>query len=226
MAICIPGPLVTAISGDVGGATFAQTRHGQIVRKRAVKLKKHSAALSFRRARFQSFHRQWEDLTDTLRTAWNVAGKRYVVHNRFGTPRTLTGFQLWMQTAMQMRYVSFTVVTTPPYMQAYPPPASLTLDFTVGGPFNITVPDPPGMPGVWARVYAARPVNSRTLTYVHHWRAVKYFAADGAAHDWFTPFTEVLGEPVVNEVVYIRTHHYLWDRPMSLPIWSPTTIHA
>lgn len=226
MAICIPGPLVTAISGDVGGATFAQTRHGQIVRKRAVKLKKQTSATAIRRARFQSFHRQWDDLSDTKRLSWNAAAKHYSTTNTFGTKRTLSGFLLFMRVCLDMPLDSPTAPIDVPFLQAYPAFDSMTLDFTVNGPFNITLPEylPPG--DTKGKIQGYRPVSSRTLTYVDAWRSLGYFWTDDLAHDWHAPFLAVLGEPLVDEVVYIRARQYNWDRPISLPIWAPTTIHA
>lgn len=226
MAICIPGPLVSAISGNVAGATFAQTRNGQVIRKRAIRTKKQTAATALRRARFQSFHRQWEALSDIKRLSWNTAAKQSSRTDPFGTKRTMSGFQFFMRVCLDMPLDSPTAPVDVIFMQAIEPFTSLTLDFTVGGPFNITLPVYPPGPETHARIAAYRPVSSITLNYIPAWRSLTYFFANGLAHDWHTEFVAALGDPVLDEVVYIQAKQYVWFRPISLPIWAATTIHA
>ena len=92
MALVKPGPLVTAISGTVGGVTFAQGRRSTIARPNPPPLPNASTKQRKRQAEAYNVVREWQNLTDAQRAAWTAAGASLTVSNRIGTRAPLSGY--------------------------------------------------------------------------------------------------------------------------------------
>lgn len=100
MALVKPGPLVTAISGTVGGVTFAQGRRSTIARPTPPPLPNTSTKQLKRQAQAYNVVREWQTLTAEQKAAWEAAGAALTVSNRIGTRAPLSGYSYFRRVNM------------------------------------------------------------------------------------------------------------------------------
>lgn len=93
MAIMVPGPLVSAVSGRVGGVTFAVGRGGHTIKRTGIVMARRSAAALAVKARVARLGLAWAALTSDQRKAWNAFGARIPSTSRLGVRRQMTGYQ-------------------------------------------------------------------------------------------------------------------------------------
>ncbi len=98
MAIFVPGGPVGAISGTVGGQNFVVSSQGFIMRKAQRAPSAKSEEQLKRQSFFNGYLRNWSFVfDDETRLLWESAAKQITKSNRLGTPRRLTGRQLYLQ---------------------------------------------------------------------------------------------------------------------------------
>lgn len=136
MAIFRPGPLVDAISGAVGGVEFARNR-GNVAKKRQLKKHKVGPGPTEARVHYDRAISAWQDLTDEQRLLWRHAATVTPIVNRLGQPRTLTGLQLFVRTAIVWRQGTGAFPTEPPEIYGQTPLSRV--DITFAQPSGISV---------------------------------------------------------------------------------------
>lgn len=204
MAIAIPGPLVSAISGNLAGVNFAQTRTGHVIRKRRAPISKHSEPVVDNRAFYQSLLSTWWDYTDEERQAWRSAASLRTFPNRLGIPRLLSGFQLFMKIKILRRVLGAQTFTDPPLMFASLGLTSLTIDFTSGGALRFSCTTNEADVNWFAIAYGSRPMRSTACTHFSFWRQLGGFHAQIAPAIVTTHWNAALGHPQAGEIVAIR----------------------
>lgn len=65
------GPLVSEISGSVGGSTFQKSLYGNTLRNKPIPINKRTPGQINIRAFLQQLHSAWRTLSDDQRTQWN-----------------------------------------------------------------------------------------------------------------------------------------------------------
>ena len=130
MAIFRPSALVAALSGRVGGAEFVIGRGAPYVRKAQHKIKHQSPSRLNAQAIYTQAIRAWEDLTDTQRKTWTALAQIQTLKNRLGLPRTMTGFEAYMRSAIPRIRISGIPPSLPATDFASPPPTGYTFTST------------------------------------------------------------------------------------------------
>ncbi len=92
MAIIRTSSIVAAISGSVGGVTFANAKRGLVARHRPNHTRSQSESTLNARAKFARITQTWTTLTTEQRTAWNAIASSLPTTNRLGVSSTPTGF--------------------------------------------------------------------------------------------------------------------------------------
>ncbi len=88
----------TAVSGSIGGITYARNRGGLYTRARAIPVNPNSTDQQIVRANFAFLVDQWTNtLTDTQRAAWTTYAENTPVTDRLGDQITLTGQQMYLR---------------------------------------------------------------------------------------------------------------------------------
>ena len=130
MAIFRPSALVGALSGRVGGAEFVIGRGAPYVRKAQHKIKHQSPSRLDAQAIYTQAVRAWENLTDTQRRTWRALAQIQPLKNRLGLPRTMTGFEAYMRSAIPNIRTIGIAPTVPDEDFTSPPPTGYTFTST------------------------------------------------------------------------------------------------
>ena len=95
MAIFIPGGVVAAISGTLGGVNFVMGKQGPYCRKASPKRQLSSLSQLEHRQAMKLARFYWQDLSDDNRLSWQRAAANIPVYDRLGRLIKLSGWQLW-----------------------------------------------------------------------------------------------------------------------------------
>ncbi len=226
MALFRPGPLINAISGDVGGVNFASSRYGPLIRRKATRTNKQTRPQLIRRARFAQAKYFYHQLTPDQREAWRALSKTWTQTNRLGIPQTLSAFQLYLKFQINLIAGPPYPIVEPPYPSTTTPISTLTLDFTVGGPYNITI-----TPGVSAfpafqLIFAHRPVSSNPRTFYNTYNLIGPRASFDGPRDWQSYIENILGPPALDEQIGIKAYLHDLSFFRSPPAFASTQLHA
>ena len=102
MAIFETASVVGAISGNLGGVCFANTKGSKVVKKKRIATKSRSNALSRNRGHFATIQRSWREITNDQRNAWSTYAKGKPFSNRLGTSSTLSGYQMFLKIQLNL----------------------------------------------------------------------------------------------------------------------------
>lgn len=143
MAIFEPGSLIGAISGNVGGASFANRSGSKVVRKPRRPSRTNAERIINQQTLITNIARQWRDLTELERAAWRTAAANRPIPNRLGVSRAISGYQY---------YVSVNVTTSkddPPLPTGFDSVVIVDFDSSVASGIDVNFTNLPG-----ATVYA------------------------------------------------------------------------
>lgn len=144
MAICLPGPIVTAISGDLGACCFYAGKRATVVgRKRRPGAPSNSAQLHWR-ALVAEAGALWGRMTDSNKTLWNQWAKAFPAASRLGPSRRLSGraalisYLLFADPSADLWYENI----QPPWGLMSAPFPIVTPEWHAGGPYEIVLQSP------------------------------------------------------------------------------------
>jgi len=163
MAIIRMGPVITAVSGAVGGVEFAAARGATVLRRRQHKLRRNSpSALTSNAAYLKTLH-SWRALTGDQKLQWNASAANLPLIDRLGNARTLTGQQAYFATARQWIENGFDPAIAPPVVTVAAQPSSITISNTTAAALQITfngfAPVLFNQVSIWAALSPDRPTN-------------------------------------------------------------------
>lgn len=95
MALYRGSALTTSVSGTVGGLTFVQGAHSNIVRATPAPLPARAPLQMQRQVAMALVSAAWRDLTAAQQAAWTAEGAARTATNRIGTKSPLSGYQLF-----------------------------------------------------------------------------------------------------------------------------------
>lgn len=130
MAVVKFGPLVSAVSGSVGGVTFSKTRTANVARLwRAPTNKRTTRQMGIRRALSRASSRWFDALTDSQRSMWESYAATCEFTNPLGESYFLTGHQMYCR--HQSLYYAFGLgdLTNPPQTNGFPYDFAATFDW-------------------------------------------------------------------------------------------------
>ena len=114
MAIIQLGELISNIRGSIGGVTFSKNRAGQIAKKRSAGRKSYSNNQA-NELKYQAYvSRQWQILTLTNKNLWNSYALLYPSTDRYGTVKSLSGFNYFCKVNNLNYKLNNLIMLTPP----------------------------------------------------------------------------------------------------------------
>lgn len=139
MAIIRTSPILSAISGAIGGVVFAQGKNGTVARIRPRHTPRRSPVLLKQQALYANIVRAWPALSPQQRDAWRALAVDFPTTNRLGLTAPPSGFQTFVSVNLHSRGMSSFVPSNPP-RQASP----LALDdvstlFRLAGSYQVTI---------------------------------------------------------------------------------------
>jgi len=204
MAIFTPGPLVAHISGNLGGLNFSRGRGASVIRKRLTRVKRATKAQLAQRALIQAIRSKWEALTDLQRRAWDAAAKSYPLTTRLGTPKYISGWQLFSHVVTSRGQTILWILTDPPLMRLTEQPYDLSFTAQLSGHFTLSW-DPHG--GViYCRdiLYGARPLRTTPLKRYPVWTYITDSYESNHPWDFENLWYAALGVPAAGEVIAVK----------------------
>lgn len=206
MAILRPSSLIGAISGTLGSIDYVQGATGLYVRKRPRSTIRHSPILATRRNHFLRIVRHWREMTESQRQAWRSAAALSNFKNRLGTPRKLSGFQLFLQINLSP-FIGTTIhEEAPNNLTATAAPSNVSIRRLPGQPIEalFTISTPSGLQLIW--IFCARPVSTRQPRNYSNWKLVitGITTTGDKIVNMSVSFPPVLGNPQVDEHIGIK----------------------
>jgi photosystem II stability/assembly factor-like uncharacterized protein len=108
------GALVTNISGSIGGSTFQLNNSGATARAKPQQKFFPSTLQSGSRSDFANISTSWSTLSLSVQALWNAYALANPITDRWGNIRTLTGFQYYMQSNLNLLSLGLTLLASPP----------------------------------------------------------------------------------------------------------------
>ncbi len=206
MAKITPGPLIGAISGSIGGATYSKNRYGLYIRNRSIPVNPGTTYQLEQRATISSMSKSWGLLTDAGRQAWKTWCQNNPVMDVLGNAQVLTGHAAFVRLNTRLYNAGETPLTAPPATSGALAFSAFSATFDIGaGDFAVTfAPTPVGAANrivFWAAV-----VSSSGISYVNNlWKQVFITARNVATGvDLQANIEERFGTLQVGQVVHIK----------------------
>lgn len=175
MAIAKTGPFIGALSGNLAGANFANSRFGLTIRKQKPPPgPPTNAQLTFTRA-FQLARSWWPLLTEEQRAAWRSFAANTLFRNRLGTQRNLTGQQLFIKHNFQSAILDFAWRPDPPTPWPFVWPTDFIPTVTAGVSAIIGPTPAHLLGGDPFIVAAARPLTTHPVNNFQRWAVIGFF---------------------------------------------------
>lgn len=217
MANYRPGPLVSGISGSVGGITFTTGGRTSKIGERAQLTNRLTVAQETARARMAYVRHAWSTLTAAQRQAWNNAAALVRETNSLGVERSMRGVDAFTRANMYGRMRGAALISTPPArLVGVMPSASQFRMQGVGQNFVlITTLENLGAGALPIMLWGCATWSNRAGARLRNWRYLGYVAS---GYGWNNP---VVGIPSI--LGYAPANSWVGLRVMSLfnCCWSP-----
>lgn len=177
MAIAKTGPIVGALSGNLAGANFANSRFGLTLRQLKPPPAPPTSNQRLITRAYQLARSWWPGLTEDQRTAWRSFASNTLLRNRLGTQRNLTGQQLFIRYNFQSAVFNIAPLTDPPAPWPFDWPTDFIPTVTAGVS-AIIAPTPAHLPGGDPfLVAAARPITTHPVNHFQRWSVIGFFVS-------------------------------------------------
>lgn len=206
MAKFLPGPIIGAISGSIGGSTYSKNRYGLYVRNRSIPVNPGTKYQLSQRGAIAAISQSWQYLSPDEQQAWRTWAQNNPVTDALGSAQVLTGHAAYVRINTRLAIAGDDPNTDPPAGGLITQLQTFTLTADIGaGDFEVGfTPTPLGANNrliVWAAV-----VNSPGIRYVNNlWKSV-YTSAKNAATDIDiqSEVEERFGSLSVGQVVHVK----------------------
>jgi len=177
MAIAKTGAILGGISGNLGGANFANSRFGLTVRRQKPPPgPQNETQLTITRG-YQLARSWWPALTEHQRTAWRTFASNTLLRNRLGTQRNLTGQQIFIKYNWQNATFGLPTIDDPPAPWPFDWPSGFVATVTAGVS-AIIAPTPAYLPGGDTFIVAAaRPLTTHPINHFQRWSLIGVFTS-------------------------------------------------
>lgn len=227
MALVRLGPVVQAISGTIGGTTFVRRGPRTIARRRQGFRHKTSAPVLERQSRMVTIRHRWGILTTLQRDAWATYGRTILRRNRLGTLTALTAYQAYMQYHLAQIVWPLTWLAEPPPLARPKSPESLTLAFTCGGPYTVTVTPAGWLTSDYLQIFLARSHAFGPLRVLHYYRYIKGLSLYAVqTTNLYTDTVPILGELLSGEHIHCRVRVYRYGGGPGPPTTATATVQC
>jgi len=205
MAIARAAHIVGAISGNLGGSIFANTRRGLLVKHRPLKTNRRTTGQQTERSRHQLLIATWKSLTQSEYLQWQAMASQITTTNRLGVHTTMTPLSLFFRQNRVQAYLGIAIPRTPYALSAADACFVESIVFTAGGAYNVTLSfsDPYAHRHVW--LYGFRPFRTSPTRGVRFWKFLGRAPFEGfnplTIAAWWTP---KLGALSAGEFVHLK----------------------
>lgn len=146
-ALIKPGPIVSEISGSMGGTVFSHNRGGAYIRARVTPVNPNTVPQQRVRSRLNSIAKQWAQLNFGIQQAWRQFALNHPITNALGDPKILSGIAMYTKVNLVLLNIGEARLDTPPPNANVDALISVgqTLE-SVGQTITITASDPDPIP--------------------------------------------------------------------------------
>ena len=139
MAIIRTSPILSAVSGAIGGVVFAKGKRGTVARQRPRHTPRRSAVLLEQQALYANIVRAWQSLSPEQREAWRALALDFPTTNRLGVTSAPSGFQTFVSVNLFSRGMSSFVPSNPPRRGSLLTLVDVSVLFREAGSYRVTV---------------------------------------------------------------------------------------
>lgn len=225
MAIFRPGPIIGAISGNLGGSNFVQSNNGPVVRQRIRRTRLYQDRTREMRIRFQNLRAAWAQLETQEITQWRAAAADFPHTNRLGVTSRLSGYQLFMKVNAfawnPSKGLAPDPISTPPNLNRQ---VSFTFDrfrVSVGFFKQFRAQEPIPSNNTQILIYGARTFSTSPRKSWTDFKFIEFgtlLATTLTINNW----NSVIGNPEVGEQCWIK----LWQRGFQILPTGPVILSA
>lgn len=207
VAIVKTSAAVAAISGKAGGAVYKLGKGATVMAQLSTRTRATSQTSMLAKNRRADIVRQWRALTNEQRNFWNQQGLVVGGVNRFGTTRTVTGFNAYMQWMNVQAFYSIRP-DTPGGIGNWPL-RTYGIEATVSGAsIRLRPTAPTTTTAITGTVKFARSFRTAAPAVWRNWKtywseASFTIATDASSFNFWDPFVAALGAPGVGEYIAI-----------------------
>jgi len=201
MARITPSPLVSAISGTLGGINFAAPGSHPYVRSSRTWTNPRTPSQQEQRAQVQRLRAAWEALTDAERTQWGRAASQIRHRDRLSAVKAYTARQLFFLTNAPAAARALGIQDTPPLTTPIPTPPWDSFTVAPIAPLPITFGTGSFPSGTYYSIFLARSHRTICPRKFRGWRWVRNFSAAGVLPvvNLFSEAEATLGTPASGE---------------------------
>jgi hypothetical protein len=202
MAILRLGPFAQAVSGSIGGVTFAASGSRTIARRKPQQRKHTSQRALQAKANLNAQLATWTRQTDLIKRSWNRVAGSITWTDRLGTPRRLSGQQLW--TKLRSFDTQFTSKQTFAFPQRSLPAAELTLSASIISIAFTATLSYHGTNSANVLLYGRRTFSTTLKRPTRAWVFLQSITAQPATVFLEEPWLKSFGTLIVDEVIEIK----------------------
>ncbi len=224
MAIIRTASLIGAISGQLGGSTFAHAKAGPYVRSARRGARPTTQAQSVQQSVFANVVRAWSILSAEQRRQWNRFASLQQRRNRLGISKAYSGYTLFLEHNSFIFAHRGAIQEDSPLTPRTNPIESFSATIGVFTPYQYTFL-PAGPPAdTLICLYASRPVSVRPRTTFHFWRLILAKIDPDPVQVFTNEFNEILGPPQEDELIGLRMVQQTTTRLRAFPFQLQTTV--
>jgi hypothetical protein len=182
-------PIISAISGNLGGVEFQHSRGAQVVKARRRRSAPSSPAVRAAQLRLAQAVKAWQALDADDRQTWYTARSINVDFGRLQGVRTPDAMALFIAAQHDPTYTTDKAVTTVAPSTTTSPPLTLTAALSVSGAYNVTTTGliPGGLPR-WQTISVARWLPSSPQPHPTTWNVVGTYDYFSSTFNWKSIF--------------------------------------
>ncbi len=210
MAIVQLGPIIGRISGNVGGASFANARGTTILRKSRRSSFNGSIAQGPPQVKIGVLARIWADKSSLDQDAWRAAATRITFPNRLGIQRNISGYQYFLKINMPLDLLTAAdvlreAVELPPTNVSSQVTAQITFTSGIAGGIDMIFDGLPGASSYSGLVYGNLLYRSTATQFNNTWRSFGPLGRFGdGSRDITTAWQNVFELPVLGQYIALR----------------------
>lgn len=165
MAIVRFGPLATAVSGSIGTVTFVHRKGSPVARRRQRKIRHVPEGFPTPWQALSREMRDWIALGEQLQAEWRAYASTLKSPNALGTPKKLTGRQVFLMCNVPRWWLFWPGLFHPPDLGSAAPPTITSTTLSAAGFYLMTFPSIPleHHVGLWAARSCSATAPSRTV---------------------------------------------------------------
>lgn len=204
MAIYSPGAIVGAISGNVGGVSFANTSGSKVIRKPRRAVPNTSPQILAAQNQLAAAAAAWKSLSDDNQKAWNNYAANRPIPNRLGQSRSLSGYNTYVKARLFRLHLFFEGLVAPPINPDLDDIFDFSLTSSLATGIDAAFQKVQPLVDVEAAIYGRPLFRSTIPKFNNSWRFLGPTSAVGAVFGLSILWDVIFSPPVLGQVVAIR----------------------